>query len=109
MLQQYYNNNIIRDCIYHYLQHLCYRKCDFIYWNIVAEKDAIVIVENLDEKKEVSTGRTKCFTCGKLGVEECDLFDAEDDTQIKDCSQNEVCLLYTWKKSSRGAIGIQKF
>ena len=47
----------------------------------------------------------KCHSCGKLGVEECTDFDNNDEDQIKECSSDEVCILYTWKKSSRGAVG----
>ena len=54
--------------------------------------------DNLDIK-------IKCHSCGKLGVEECIGFNNHDESQIKECPSDEVCLLYTWKKSSKGAIG----
>ena len=61
--------------------------------------------KNIHIIKANVTRSLKCHSCGKLGVEECTDFDNNDEDQIKECSFGEVCLLYTWEKSSRGAIG----
>ena len=77
-----------------------------MFWKIRRLNDVFFVDENTKEHKEISFNGTKCYTCGKLGVEECAEFDIQDQGQIKECSLNEVCLLYTWKMTSRGAIGM---
>ena len=52
---------------------------------------------------------TRCYSCGKLGHDECSEFDTQDPKQIKVCAANETCLLYTWEKSERGAIGTNDY
>ena len=41
----------------------------------------------------------KCFSCGKLGYDDCKAFDAANKEQVKVCGQDEVCLIYSWNKT----------
>ena len=40
-----------------------------------------------------------CFSCGKLGHDECENFDASNPNQVKECNKGEVCLIYSWDKT----------
>ena len=40
-----------------------------------------------------------CFSCGKLGYDECEDFDASNPDQTKVCKKGEVCLIYSWDKT----------
>ena len=44
-------------------------------------------------------GPLKCFTCGKLGYDECKDFDTSNPEQVKNCKRDEVCMIYAWDKS----------
>ena len=65
---------------------------------MTSDVDTIVQAESLGDL-------TKCYSCGKLGQDECSEFDPTTPKQMKVCAANEICLLYTWQKSERGAIG----
>ena len=41
----------------------------------------------------------KCFSCGKLGYDECKAFDPSNPEQVKVCKINEVCMIYAWDKT----------
>ena len=95
---------------------LIYTKTDFRWWlNRIAFIIAQLIFTDFEDDdyssralKESQTSissDTKCYACGKLGFDECKEFDTHNQEQIKKCSKHEVCLLYSWKKSSRGDIG----
>ena len=44
-------------------------------------------------------GPLKCFSCGKLGYDECKEFDSSNPEQVKVCEKGEVCLIYAWDKT----------
>ena len=41
----------------------------------------------------------KCFSCGKLGYDDCQDFDSSNPEQVKTCKKDEVCLIYAWDKT----------
>ena len=41
----------------------------------------------------------KCFSCGRLGYDECEDFDTSNPNQVKNCEKDEVCMIYSWQKT----------
>ena len=44
-------------------------------------------------------GPLKCFSCGKLGYDECKEFDPSNPELAKVCAEDEVCMIYAWDKT----------
>ena len=56
-------------------------------------------------------GPLKCFTCGKLGYDECKDFDTSNPEQVKNCKNGEVCMIYAWDKSQdkKGMLSFTRY
>ena len=46
-----------------------------------------------------NSGPLRCFSCGKLGYDECKSFDPSNPEQVKVCERDEVCMIYAWDKT----------
>ena len=46
-----------------------------------------------------NSGPLRCFSCGKLGYDECKSFDPSNPEQVKVCEKDEVCMIYAWDKT----------